>query len=117
MTTTLVRSFVRGTARNTERDGPNHRFLVGLTVRLRGSFGASRTTAEICHVTGTLPPKGGSPQYRVRNDDECHERMTTEDCLEPASLSAGGEGATLIERTFGSTPSAGLREGHYRERP
>jgi hypothetical protein len=42
--------------------------------------------------------------------------MTTEDRLEPASLSPGGEGATLIERTFGSTLSAGLKEGHHRER-
>jgi hypothetical protein len=91
--------------------------VVGQTVRLRGSFGASRTTAEIYPVTGTLPPKGGSPQYRVRNDDERHERVTTRDRLEPASLKPGGEGASLIEKTFCSTPSAGLKEGHYRERP
>jgi hypothetical protein len=109
---TTARSFVRRTVRLTERDGPAHRFVVGQTVRLRGGFGESRTTAEIYHVTGTLPPKGDSPQYRVRNEDELHERVTTEDCLEPTSLSPRGEGATLIERTFGSTPSAGLREGH-----
>jgi hypothetical protein len=117
MSTSLARSFVRRTARPTRPNGSTHRFLVGQTVRLRGSFGASRTTAEIYHVTGTLPPIGVSPQYRIRNDDERHERVTTEDRLEPASLSPGGEGATLIERTFGSTPSAGLREGHHRERP
>jgi hypothetical protein len=116
MSSRLARSLVRRIARPTRRDGPTHRFVVGQAVRLRGSFGVSQTTAEIYHVTGTLPPKGDTPQYRVRNEDEHHERMTTEDRLEPASLSPGGEGATLIERTFGSTLSAGLKEGHHRER-
>jgi hypothetical protein len=117
MSTSLARFSVRRTARPTLRDGPNHRFVVGQTVRLRGSLGASRTTGEICHVTGTLPPQGDSPQCRVRNDEERHERVTTEDRLEPVSLSPGGQGATLIERTFSSTPLAGWREGHHRERP
>jgi hypothetical protein len=51
--------------------------------------------------TGTLPPSGGSPQYRIRNDHEHHERVTTQDRLEPVRISSADEGATLIEKTFG----------------
>ena len=101
MSTGLARPFVGGRARPTGREVAIHRFVVGQTVRLRSNLGASRTTTEICHITGTLPPKGDSPQYRVRNDDEHYERVTTEDRLELASLSPSGERATLIERTFG----------------
>jgi len=101
MSTGSAKSFVGGRARPTGREVPIHRFVVGQTVRLRSNLGASRTTTEICHITGTLPPKGGSPQYRVRNDDERHERVATEDRLEPISRSPGSERATLIERTFG----------------
>jgi hypothetical protein len=38
-------------------------------------------------------------QYRIRNDDERYERVTTQDSLEPVRPQSGG--ATLIERTFG----------------
>jgi hypothetical protein len=31
-----------------------------------------------------LPVKDGSPQYRIRCDEETHERVTTEDNLEVA---------------------------------
>lgn len=56
---------------------------------------------DVYHITGTLPPQGGSPQYRIRNDDERHERVTTQDNLEPVRMSSAEDGATLIERTFG----------------
>lgn len=59
-----------------------HRYAIGQTVRLKGSFGMSPKAAEIYRVTGTLPAKDNSPQYRIRNDDERHERVTTEDNLE-----------------------------------
>ena len=72
-----------------------------LTVRLRTGFGTPAKTSEIYRITGTLPPRENSPQYRIRNDDERHERVTTQDSLEPVSVSAAGEQATLIERTFG----------------
>jgi hypothetical protein len=56
---------------------------------------------DIYRITGKLPPRGDSLQYRIRNDDERHERVTTQDSLEPVDLSPTGDGATLIERTFG----------------
>jgi hypothetical protein len=57
--------------------------------------------ADIYRITGTLPGRGDSLQYRIRNDDERHERVTTQDNLEAVDMSQSGNGATLIERTFG----------------
>ncbi|WP_315927295.1 hypothetical protein [Mesorhizobium sp. SP-1A] len=78
-----------------------HLFAVGQAVRLRGNFGTFPKTSEVYRITSTLPPRGDSPQYRIRNDDERHERVATQDSLEPIRPSRPGEGATLIERTFG----------------
>lgn len=83
------------------RDAATHLFTVGQAVRLKGSFGRPSRSADIYHITGTLPPTGDSPQYRIRNNDECHERVTTQDSLEPVDMSQSSDGATLIERTFG----------------
>lgn len=88
-------------ARPAHREIPTHLFVVGQAVRLRGSFGTFPKTEDVYHITGTLPPQGGSPQYRIRNDDERHERVTTQDNLEPVRMSSAEDGATLIERTFG----------------
>mgnify|MGYP001557426516 CR=1 FL=1 len=52
-------------------------------------------------ITGTLPPRGVSPQYRIRNADECHERVTTQESIEPVAMSPSGSGPTLLETTFG----------------
>lgn len=83
------------------REAPTHLFTVGQAVRLKGGFARGALPADIYHVTGTLPPRGGSLQYRIRNDEERHERVTTQDSLEPIGMSGPGDGATLIERTFG----------------
>ena len=88
-------------ARAVRRDPTTHLFAVGQVVRLKSNFGTFPRTADIYRITGTLPPKGESPQYRIRNDEERHERVTTQDSLEPVRMSPAGEGATLIERTFG----------------
>lgn len=96
---TPLRARQRG-ARPIRHIAATHLFAVGQAVRLRGSFGAFSKTAEIYRVTGTLPPRGESLQYRIRNDDERYERVATQDSLEPVSLSRSGDNATLIERTF-----------------
>lgn len=93
---TAASTFQRHT-RPLRREPAAHLFAVGRTVRLRGNFGTFPKTADIYRITGTLPPRGDSPQYRIRNDDERYERVTTQDSLEPFA----GDGATLIERTFG----------------
>jgi hypothetical protein len=78
-----------------------HLFTVGQAVRLKGGFGRPYQSADIYRITGTLPARGDAPQYRIRNDDERHERVMTQDSLEPVAISPAEEGATLIERTFG----------------
>lgn len=82
-------------------DAATHLYAVGQAVRLKGGFMQRPQTAGIYHITGTLPPAGGLPQYRIRNDDEHHERVTTQDRLEPVNAPSARAGATLIERTFG----------------
>lgn len=94
-------SSIRRNTRPIRREAPTHLFTVGQAVRLKGGFGRPALPADIYHITATLPPMGGSPQYRIRNDDERHERVTTQDSLEPVGMSRSGGGATLIERTFG----------------
>ncbi len=98
MTTTDINH--RNSRANPHEDA-KHLFAVGQAVRLRGGFGISALSSDIYHITSTLPARGGSPQYRIRNEEERHERMTTQDSLEAVDTSPGGDRETLIERTFG----------------
>jgi hypothetical protein len=81
------------------REPATHIFKVGQAVRLKSGFGSPVALQEVFHVTATLPARGGSFQYRIRRDDERHERMTTEADLEPVVQTTSGN-ANLIERTF-----------------
>ncbi|UDL88768.1 hypothetical protein LGH82_27225 [Mesorhizobium sp. PAMC28654] len=65
-------------------DTPVHLFAVGQTVRMKSRMGLVQKTAELFQIQSKLPVKDGSPQYRIRSDQETHERVTTEDNLEPA---------------------------------
>ena len=49
-------------------------------------------TAEVFRITATLPARDNSPQYRMRNDEERHERVTTEDNLEEVEMPAAKAG-------------------------
>lgn len=81
---------------------PNaHLLAIGQTVRLKSNFGAFPKTSDLYQITGKLPPRGGSPQYRIRNEEERHERVTTQDNLEIVQPSSTAGNASLIERTFG----------------
>ncbi|WP_029058881.1 hypothetical protein [Stappia stellulata] len=80
-------------------DAETHLFALGDSVRLKGRIGGAPATNNY-RITGTLPPVGGSPQYRIRNEEERHERVATQDSLEPVDA-ADGLDATLSERTFG----------------
>lgn len=92
---------IQGHTRPIRREAATHLFAVGQTVRLRSGFGSFPKIADIYRITATLPPRENSPQYRIRNDAERHERVTTQDTLQPVRMSLAGEGAILIERTFG----------------
>lgn len=83
------------------RDAARHIFSIGQAVRLKRWCGSSHRFEEIYQITGTLPPRDNSPQYRIRNDEEGHDRVATQDSLEPVSQEQPVEGTTLIERTFG----------------
>ena len=83
------------------RDTAKHLFTVGQAVRLKAGVGTLPNKFEdIYRITGTLPPRDNSLQYRIRNDDEGHERVTTEDSLEPVDTARQVDDITLIERTF-----------------
>ena len=86
---------IRG-SRPIRRNAVTHRFAVGQTVRLKRGSGMWPY-----RITATLPPRDNSPQYRIRNEEERHERVTTEDNIELISASPLGDDASLVERTFG----------------
>lgn len=99
MTTTNI---LQRNGRPVRRDAVPHLFTVGQAVRLKRGYRGTALPADIYHITGTLPPSGGAPQYRIRNENARHERVTTQAGLEPVRMSSADEGATLIERTFGN---------------
>lgn len=88
-------------SRQLPRDATTHLFTIGQTVRLKDGFGRPPLPQDIYHVTATLPPRGDSPQYRIRNDDERYERMVTQDSLELVHASRQDGDAALMEKTFG----------------
>jgi hypothetical protein len=89
-------------ARPIRYETATHLFTTGQTVRLKGGFGLQSQSAHTYRITATLPPKGDSQQYRMRNDAENYERVATQDSLEAVSLSPAGPGGALIEETFGA---------------
>lgn len=98
-----IATLVHRNVRPVRHDPTPHLFAVGQTVRLKSNFGMYPTrNTEVYRVTGTMPPNAGSPQYRIRNDDERHERVATQDSLEPVRDLQLGESLTLMERTFGN---------------
>lgn len=64
-------------------DTPSHLFAIGQTVRMKSRTGLVQKTAELFQIKSMLPVKDGSPQYRIRSEQETYERVTTEDNLEP----------------------------------
>lgn len=83
------------------RGTPPHRFKVGEVVRRKGAIGGLLASADLYHITATLPAIDSSPQYRIRNDNEKHERVAIQDDLDLAGTCSGNERDGLLERTFG----------------
>jgi hypothetical protein len=70
--------------RSPPRESARHFFALGDAVQLKDTLsGAGKTYL----ITAKLPPSGDSLQYRIRNDDERFERVTTQANLEFASAS------------------------------
>ncbi len=105
-----ITSNSRGQSSPAPRDSSLHLYAVGEMVRLKGGFGISADAGSVYRIMATLPARGDSPQYRIRSDDERHERVATQDTLDLArSQTESGPGATLMEKTFGSSPLAAIR--------
>jgi len=93
----------RSSMRRSRPDVPTHLFKVGQAVRFSGGFRTAATkSSDIYRVTATLPPRGDVLQYRIRNDQEHHERMVTQDTIEGIDAAHNGPATLLIERTFGN---------------
>nr|WP_306410195.1 hypothetical protein [Ectorhizobium quercum] len=76
--------FRQSYTRPVRRAAATHLFAVGQRVRMKAGFIKSAIRSpDVYRITCVLPPQGTSFQYRIRNDEERHERVTTEDNLEP----------------------------------
>jgi hypothetical protein len=71
----------------------SHLYSVGQAVRRKDSFGHRSASVDVFRVTARLPESGGSPQYRIRSEEERHERVILEENLEAI------EGAFLSPET------------------
>lgn len=94
-------TFPHRNSRPIRREAASHLFVVGQLVRLKSGFKQSLNASDIYRITATLPPRGNSPQYRIRNDEERYERVATQDSLEQVAVALPADNTTLIERTFG----------------
>ena len=63
-------------------ESATHIYIVGQQVRVKSSF---QKLPKLFKITATLPPVGGDLQYGIRSDQENHERVTTQDNLEPVA--------------------------------
>jgi len=59
-----------------------HRYALGQIVRLKGRIGLPSKTPETFEIVGLMPPRDGTFQYRLRSDEERHERVALEDDIE-----------------------------------
>lgn len=98
--TMSVSNMSRRIYRPVRAEGATHLYAVGQAVWLKDGFGPRSQASGVYHITGTLPPKGAFPQYRIRSEEERHERVTTQDNLEPVHAVTDGENSNLIEKTF-----------------
>ena len=63
-----------------------HRFAIGQSVRLKGAIAMSLQTGDMFRITGRMPARNWSPQYRISDDEGRHERVAEERNLEEASV-------------------------------
>lgn len=93
--------FLKRRSLSKKREIQTHLFEIGQAVRLLGGFGKSVSPFDIYHITATLPPQGGSLQYRIRSEKERHERVTTQDRIEAADIEQSDSEAPDNEKSVG----------------
>jgi len=92
--------YIRSGSPVARQNASTHLFAVGQIVRMKsGLHLAAVKPSDTYRITARLPATGDLPQYRIRNEVECHERVMTQEMLEP--LTTLRAGSTLMERTFG----------------
>jgi hypothetical protein len=79
----------------TYRDPDTHLFAIGQAMKLKGGFGQPVLLPGIFRITGLLPASDGQPQYRIRNDEERHERVAMQANIEPVRTAGTGDAARL----------------------
>jgi hypothetical protein len=79
-----------------------HRFAIGQSVRLRGTIGMSLQTGDMFRITGKMPARDWSPQYRISSDEGRHERVAEENNLEEVAVAASP--GSLLARSESSSP-------------
>ena len=91
-----------------------HRFAIGQSVRLKGTIGMSLQTGDMFRVTGRMPPRDNSPQYRIRNEEERHERVAAENNLEEFTVAAAPR--PWSARSESSSPKWHHRQENFHDR-
>ena len=77
-----------------------HRFAIGQSVRLKGTIGMALQTGDMFRITGRMPARDWSPQYRISNDEGRHERVAEENNLE--EIAAAPSQRPLLDRSESS---------------
>jgi hypothetical protein len=92
-----------------------HRFAVGQSVRLRGTIGMSLQTGDMFRITGKMPARDWSPQYRISSDEGRHERVAEENNLEEVTVAASPR--SLLARSESRGPKRHDRQENVHVRP
>ena len=91
-----------------------HRFDIGQSVRLKGTIGMALQTGDMFRITGRMPARDWSPQYRISNDEGRHERVAEENNLEEVTVAASPW--SLLGRRESSSPKWPNRQENVHDR-
>ncbi len=80
-----------------------HRFAIGQSVRLKGTIAMSLQTGDKFRITGRMPARDWSPQYRISSDEGRHERVAEENNLEEVTIAASPR--PMLARSESSNPN------------
>ncbi len=84
-----------------------HRFAIGQSVRLKGTIGMALQTGDMFRITGRMPARDWSPQYRISNDEGRHERVAEENNLEEVTVASPGPSDLLARLKRHDPPDVG----------
>lgn len=88
----------------------DHRFPIGVTVRLKNRAYISPGAATTYRITAKLPLTSDWHQYRIRNDELGQERFSGEDNLESIE-----RGNAVSSQTIAAPATGKPEEGHKRK--